>query len=317
MRLLITVGLAIALSAPSLSSALRPQPVSVAPADELLGRWDLVVQSGDTIYPSWLEVRKSGYRTLVGSFVSRFGSARPVANITLNNSTFRFSLPPQWEQGTQELVIEGTLTNDKLAGWMTDALGNRQTWTATRAPAMRRTSRPVWGAPVAIFNGRDLTGWEASGPENQWRVVNGILTNPRSGNNLITKRTFGDFKLHVEFRVPDKGNSGLYLRGRHEVQIEDSYGLEPGSHHAGGVYGFLIPNENAARRPGEWQTYDITLIGREITVVLNGRSVIVAQNIPGITGGALNSAEGEPGPLMLQGDHTSVEFRKIILTPAR
>jgi Domain of Unknown Function (DUF1080) len=301
----------------ALSTTAEASPTRIVPGDEIVGRWDLVVQSGDTVYPSWLEVRRSGFRALVGSFVSRSGSARPVSNIAITNNTLRFSLPPQWERGEQDLVIEGTFTTDKMTGWMTDALGARQTWTATRAPSLVRAAAPVWGRPIAIFNGTDLTGWTPSDPNNQWQVISGVLTNTRSGANLITQRNFTDFKLHVEFRVPAKGNSGIYLRGRHEVQIEDSKGMPPGSLNAGGLYGFLTPNENAALAPGEWQTYDITLVGRMITVVLNGKTVISRQVIPGITGGALDSDEGAPGPLMLQGDHTSVEYRRIVLTPVR
>jgi hypothetical protein len=82
------------------------------------------------------------------------------------------------------------------------------------------------------------------------------------------------------------------------------------------VYGFLPPNEDAARKAGEWQTFDITLVGRLVTVALNGKTVICSQEIPGITGGALDTDEGAPGPLMLQGDHGPVEFRNIVLTPA-
>ena len=185
-----------------------------------------------------------------------------------------------------------------------------------RAPDLRHPE-PTWGTPVAIFNGKDLDGWEAMGPANQWTVVSGILTNPQGGANLRTKTTHADFKLHVEFRVPPKGNSGLYLRGRYEVQVEDSKGLDKNSHHQGGVYGFLTPNENAAGAPGEWQTYDITLVGRLVTVTLNGRTVIRDQEIPGPTGGAMDSNEGEPGPLYLQGDHTSIEYRKIVMTTPR
>jgi 3-keto-disaccharide hydrolase len=110
----------------------------------------------------------------------------------------------------------------------------------------------------------------------------------------------------------------VYLRGRHEVQVEDSpAGDFPLSVHMGGVYGFLWPNENASTGPGKWQTYDITLVGRRVTVVLNGKTVIADQIIPGITGGALDSAEGEPGPILLQGDHKAIEYRNIRLTPAK
>ena len=287
------------------------------PGEELIGRWDLTLTAGSVTYPSWFEVKLSGNRALVGSFVSRGGSARPVSHVVVTGSAFRFAIPPQWEQGDGDLVVEGTLADGKVSGTVTEPNGTRAPFTGVRAPSLVRAAPPRWSAPIPIFNGRDLSGWKASPGTNQWQVINGILTNTRSGANLITERTFTDFKLHVEFRVPKNGNSGIYLRGRHEVQVEDSKGMEPASTHTGGVYGFLVPNENAAGEPGSWQTYDITLVGRLVTVVLNGKTVISMQNIPGITGGALDSNEGEPGPLYLQGDHTSVEYRKIVLTPAR
>jgi hypothetical protein len=147
--------------------------------------------------------------------------------------------------------------------------------------------------------------------------VAGVLTNTQRGANLVTDGTYGDFKLHLEFRYPPSGNSGVYLRGRYEAQIEDSTGRETSTGGLGAIYGFLIPNENAAKGAGEWQTYDITLIGRIVTVVLNGHQVICRVNIPGITGGALDSDEEKPGPIMLQGDHGPVEYRNIVLTMAR
>jgi len=287
-------------------------------AEEIIGRWDLTVIAADKrTYPSWFEVKLSGFRTLVGSFVSGGGSARPVARVIVNGTSFRFTIPPQWEQGDGEMVIEGTVAGGKLSGTITEPNGGTATFTGVRAPTLERAAPARWGSPIAIFNGRDLSGWKPSGSNTKWQVINGILTNTGSGANLITDATFTDFKLHVEFRVPKSGNSGIYLRGRHEVQVEDSKGLEPGSTHTGGVYGFLTPNENAAGEAGTWQTYDITLVGRLITVVLNGKTVISMQNIPGITGGALDSDEGAPGPIYLQGDHTAVEYRKITLTPAK
>src|SRR5438309_5207292 len=89
-------------------------------------------------------------------------------------------------------------------------------------------------------------------------------------------------------RYPKGSNSGIYLRGRYEVQIEDNYGDEPDSHKIGGIYGFLTPSVNAAKRPGEWQTLDIMLVGRVLTIVFNGERIIDRQTIPGITGGALD-----------------------------
>ena len=144
-----------------------------------------------------------------------------------------------------------------------------------------------------------------------------MLTNSEPGNDLLTEQKFTDFKLQAEFRYPKGSNSGIYLRGRYEVQIEDNFGNEPDSHEIGGIYGFLTPIKNAAKEAGEWQTLEITLVGRAVTVVLNGEQVIDRQAIPGITGGALDSDEGAPGPIMLQGDHGPVEFRKLMLTPGR
>lgn len=285
------------------------------PPAAIIGRWDLTVQAASGAYPSWLEVRLSGNNTLVGRFVGQFGSARPVARVEFKDGTVRFSAPPQFEQGTEDLRFDARLDGDRLTGTLTDPAGTRSSFTGVRAPALRH-AEPTWGMPAPLFNGRDLTGWQATGV-NQWTVVHGILTSAKPGSNLRTDKIFTDFKLHVEFRVPAGGNSGIYLRGRHEVQVEDSKGMELDSHHEGGVYGFLDPNENAARAPGEWQSYDITLVGRLVTVVLNGRTVICRQEIPGITGGALDSREGEPGPILLQGDHSSVEYRKVVLTGPR
>jgi hypothetical protein len=167
-----------------------------------------------------------------------------------------------------------------------------------------------------LFNGTDLKGWHTAGP-NQWKVVNGIMSSPASGSNIMTDRKFTDFKLHIEFRLPKGSNSGVYLRGRYEVQIIDSKGMEPSSVLFGGIYGFLPPTEMMAKSAGEWQSYDITLIGRLVTLVANGKTVICRQEIPGITGGAIDSMEGEPGPIMIQGDHGPIDFRNILITPAK
>ncbi len=282
----------------------------------VIGRWDITVTASGTTYPSWLEVQQSGTRTLVGRFVGRGGSARPISKIEFANGVLRFSIPPQWEQGDGDLHVEGKLDGDRLTGWMTDPAGKRLTWTANRTPSLRRTKPPEWGAPIRLAD-TDTSAWQLSGGESQWRVVDHVLTNLKAGANLVTRQRFTDFKLHLEFRCPKDSNSGVYLRGRYEVQIEGTAGLEPINDVLGSIYGFLPPNDDAAGPPGEWQTYDITLVGRQVTVVLNGKTITCGAEIPGTTGGALDSDEGAPGPLMLQGDHGSVEFRNIVLTPAQ
>jgi hypothetical protein len=285
--------------------------------NDLIGRWDLTVNMGDRIAPSWLEIKLSGIKTLVGQFVADGGSARPIAQVHVKEGKIHFSIPPQWDRTDKDMVLEATLENGQLKGTIQASNGKTYTFTGERAPLLKRTNPVVWGEPIQLLNNKDLSGWHGQGKNNQWQNINGVLTSAKSGTNLITDQSFTDFKLHIEFRYPAGSNSGVYLRGRYEVQVEDNAGKEPSSTYFGGIYGFLTPNEMVAKAPGEWQTYDITLIGRRVTVVANGKPIIVDQIIPGITGGALDSKEGEPGPIMLQGDHGPVEYRNIILTPAK
>ncbi len=284
---------------------------------DAIGRWDLTVNMDGRIVPSWLEVKLSGVKTLVGYFVAEGGSARPISHVQVKDGKIHFSIPPQWDRTDKYMDFDAVLANDKLTGTIKSSTGKDYSFTGERAPLLKRTTAPVWGAPKKLLNGKNTDGWHASGNTNQWVLENGILKSPKSGSNLITDQTFTDFKLHIEFRYPAGSNSGVYLRGRYEVQVEDNKGLEPASNLFGGIYGFLTPNEMMAKAPGEWQTYDITLIGRRVTVVANGKAIIVDQTIPGITGGALDSKEGEPGPIMLQGDHGPVEYRNIVITPGK
>jgi hypothetical protein len=287
-------------------------------ANPLLGRWDLTVTDSGNTYPSWLEVRLSGYRTLVGSYVGQFGSVRPIGKIDFdtNSGHFHFVVPPQWERRTNDIVIEGKLEGDTLSGQVPNDAGKNVSWQGRRAPLLVRELAPKWDQPIELFNGHDLTGWKPrhANSKNGWRVQDGLLSNASPGNDLMTERQFTDFKLRADFRYPAGANSGIYLRGRYEVQIEDDFGLEPESHFIGGVYGFLTPRVNTAKQPGEWQTLEITLVGRIVTIVLNGEPVIERQAIPGITGGALDSNEQNPGPLLIQGDHGPIDFRKLTLT---
>ena len=282
--------------------------------NELLGKWDLKIEKDGVKLPSWLEIRKSGYQTLVGRFVYAFGSARPIAEIRQRGESFNFKIPVQWEAETGQMEFKGSITDGYLRGVMGYVDGKTYNWTGTRQPISKYNDAPIWGAPSKLFNDQDLTGWTATG-KNQWTVEEGVLTSTKSGANLVTDQVFNDFKLHLEFRYPEDGNSGVYLRGRYEVQIADNQGDAPLDIKFGGIYGFLEPNEMVAKAPGDWQAFDITLIGNRVTVVANGKTIISDRIIPGITGGALDSDEGMPGPIMLQGDHSPVEYRNIVITP--
>lgn len=290
------------------------QPIMAQFAKTIQGKWDVVIEKDGKALPSWLEIYKSGRSTLVGRFVYAFGSARPIAAIKTTNDKFNFAIPPQWEEGKMDMSFEGMLDGQGLKGTMRYTDGKTYNWTAVKAPTLAYHKNPIWGSPIPLFNGKDLSGWKAMG-ENQWIVENGILKSPKSGANLVTEEQFNDFKLHLEFRYPEGSNSGVYLRGRYEVQIEDNIGMEPSSTLFAGIYGFLTPTEMMAKEPEEWQQFDITLIGRRVTVVANGVPVIIDQTIPGITGGALDSNEGEAGAFFIQGDHGPIEYRNIIVTP--
>ncbi len=282
----------------------------------VVGRWDITINSNGKPQPSWMGIWLSGNSTLVGEFVGSGGSARPVSKVYENNDSFSFAIPPQWDRDTNNMVVKGTVQSDKASGTITFPNGTQSNFTAVRAPSLQRTKAPVWDKAVKIFNGKDVTGWHATGT-NQWIVENGVLKSPHSGSNLVSDNSYTDFKLHIEFRYPPESNSGVYLRGRYEVQIEDRDTTHPDVDHIGAIYGFIAPGEKVAKNANEWQSYDITLVGRMVTVVFNGVTVICNREIPGITGGALDSDEGKSGPLQFQGDHGPIEFRNITIATAQ
>jgi len=285
---------------------------------DVIGRWDLTIDKDGKSLPSWLEVQKSGTHTLIGRYTYAFGSARPISQVMLKDGKYSFSIPPQWEPGDRNMDFEFEAEGDKIHGTMVYTDGKTYNWTGVRAPTMERTKPVVWGAPVKLFDGKDTKGWHTDG-KNQWVVENGILRSKHSGANLITDRKFTDFKLHIEFRYDKGSNSGVYLRGRYETQIIDTKSGEPEplANQFSAIYGFLQPNVMTAKDPGQWQSYDITLVGRTVTIVANGKRVICDAIIPGITGGAIDSKEGEPGPILIQGDHGPIDYRNIVITPAK
>ncbi len=215
-------------------------------------------------------------------------------------------------------MFGGTLVREILSGTVNGPNGTTWKWTGQKSPSLKRSSEPKWGKPIPLFNGKDLTGWKMAGPGTTvWKVEDRSLVSPGNGPELINASSFEDFKLHVEFNCAANSNSGVYLRGRYEVQIETDSIEEPPSHHLGGVYGFLAASPELPRKPGEWQSFDITLIGRWVTVVQNGQTIIDHKEIPGITGGALDSHEELPGPVYLQGSEKGhVAYRSIVITPA-
>lgn len=287
-------------------------------AKNFLGRWDLTLKAPDHEYPSWIEIaNKDGHATAL--FTGRWGNARALPKVDIEGNQITFVSPKGEEDSNADLTFKGTLRDDRVSGTLNGPDGKAWSWSGVRAPSLKRSVAPEWEKPTDVFNGKDLSGWHESkaGPPD-WTVKDGNLITPGNGPELISEEKFQDFKLHIEFKCDKDSNSGVYLRGRYEVQIETDSIAEPASHHTGGVYGFIAPSPELPRSADVWQTFDITLLGRKVTVVQNGRMIVDNQEIPGLTGGALDSHEAEPGRIYLQGSEKGhVFFRRITVARAK
>lgn len=300
------------------SHPVSPKVSSSESIEPFLGRWDLTVNTPTRARPSWIEVSEAQGqpKALVVGFA---GSVTPAATVQMNNGAIEISMPQNpvdYDGGSQ---YTGKRVNGQFVGSETGPNGATLQWTGQRAPSLSGQTVTQWGKPIRLFNGRNLAGWKFADPSKGgvWKVEHHILVKNGSGSELITTAKFFNFKLHVEFNEGPKSNSGVFLRGRYEVQIETDSAAAPANQRQGSVYGFIAPNPEQPRRNNVWQTYDITLVGRTLTVVQNGTTIIDHQEIPGITGGALNSDEGSPGPIYLQGTEAGrVEFRNVVITPA-
>lgn len=305
------------------------------------GAWELTVPGG---HAGWLGVEEKSGRLHAGMMWA-FGSVEPVASASVENDHLVITRNHQYEMKdasgkkvgkTRVETITARLEGDKmlltsLKPAQDGMKEERQQFAGRRSPPMPpapNLKEVQFGEPIRIFNGTDLAGWRLIETEavNGWSARNGLLVNdavqeegkPRkSYGNLRTEAEFEDFNLKLEARVQQGGNSGIYLRGIYEVQVADSYGQPPESHRIGAIYSRITPTSNPANPPGEWQSFDITLVDRHVTVILNGQTIIANQPLLGCTGGALWSDVSRPGPIYFQGDHTGVEYRNIVLRPVR
>jgi len=303
-----------------LAGALAAQEPPKMPAgDGYVGRWNVrITDAADTFASGGFQVAKKD-GALSAGVVWRWGSYLPAKSVELKDGTL--VIVREETKGKID-TFEARLEGETLKGKVTYPDGKVHHFEGKRAPLLLSKKAPAWGAPVTMFDGKTLAGWKLrdTTKKNGWAVVNGELAvvDPKDNADLVSEQGFQDMKLHIEFNVEPKSNSGVYLRGRYEIQILDNpdQKMALDSHGCGGVYSRIAPKVVAAKPAGEWQTYDITFVGRQITVVLNG-TTIVDGVVDGITGGALSPFEGEPGPLMLQGDHGKVRFRNVVVTPAR
>jgi len=271
-----------------------------------------------------LEVSGAGTENLRGRFMGApVGLLDDIPRLSISEGELRFALEGKFrkEHGLEKGLYWARLEDGKLKGTF-EIEGDPSTyleWTGVRAPALPDKDDASWkrGEPVALFNGHDLAGWQPVPPGHPlgWVVRDGILSALPGATDLMSDKKFGNFIVDAEYRIEPRANSGIVLRGRYEVQIADDADRPTSNRGTGAILGRIAPTLNAERSAGEWQMLVVRLVGREVTVILNGIRVVNRHSIDGPTSIALDTNEAEPGPILLQGNHGPVEFRRIVVYP--
>ena len=283
------------------------------------GRWNLTGTGADANRVYWLEVTDQGGQ-LKGMFLNRSSSPLALASVKVENGTLVFQLPPG-RDNKPGLEFRGKLEGGKLIG-STVYPDRTVNWVGVRPPKFPgadANAKHAFGTPVALFDGKSLDHFvpQTGAAIQNWEVADGIATNTPPSSNLVSKEKFKDFRIQAEYKLGAESNSGIYLRGRYELQVLDDFGKPAESHGHMAIYGWTAPRVNASKPTGEWQTMEAVLVGNRVTVTLNGQKVHDNAEIQAITGGALDADEAAPGPIMIQGDHAKVWFRKIVVTPIK
>jgi hypothetical protein len=290
---------------------------------EFNGRWDISANGLSAPHGWWLEVSGAGTDNLKGKFLGSPVGLLDEIQLSISEGELRFALEARFrkDRNLEKGLYWARLEDGKLKGTF-EIEGDPSSyleWTGVRAPALPDHDDGSWkrGDPVVLFNGRDLAGWEAVPPGRPggWVVKDGALTALFGAPDLISDKKFLNFVVDAEYRMEPHSNSGIGLRGRYEVQITDDADRPASNRATGSILGRLAPTLNAERPAGEWQMLVARLVGREVTVIVNGIRVINRQSIEGPTAIALDSNETEPGPILLQGNRGTVEFRRIVVYP--
>jgi hypothetical protein len=311
---------------------------AVSVPKKLLGDWSLDMESG---MPAWMSIVEEDGETLV---YMRFyiGPSGPYKNVKVEDGRIQFEIRRQRKNqpltittvdaGLKNGKLKGTVVRKKEGSPLRQAQGRpveKESFTGKKIspmPPKPDLSKVRFGSPVMLFNGKDLTGWRAYEPDKLfgWSVKDGVMVNttPKTDfsatgayANLRTVDEWDDFYLHIEFLVGEQRNSGVYLKGMYEAQVVDRDSRMQGMSGPGAIFGTILPSHNAGRVGGEWQSYDIILVDRHVTVILNGQKVIDNEPIRYPTAGAIYTNPDGPGPIYLQGDHTAVQYRNVLLAP--
>ena len=285
-----------------------------------LGRWNMTGTGQDANRVYWLEVSDKGGQ-LSGMFLNRSSSPFQLPNIKVENGSLVFQLAPGADK-KPGAEFKAKLEGGKLVGTTTTPEGRTINWVGVRPPkwpASNANATHKYGTPVDLVGPTSQTV-DHFGPQTGDKVVNwafedGVLTNTPPSSNLVSKEKFKDFRAQLEYKLGKESNSGLYLRGRYEIQIVEDFGKPPDSHSHAAIYGWTPPAKNASKPIGEWQTLEVVLVGNRVTVTLNGQRVHDNAEIQAITGGALDADESAAGPILLQGDHSKVWVKRLTITP--
>lgn len=283
------------------------------------GRWNINVQTPRS-RAWWLEVQGAGTSKVTGSFVGApGGQVDAIEGMRVENGElmFGFERKPALKQ-TFRARFDKVKGVDTLRGTRDEVVDGKLSpvvaWTAERAPVLREKDDGSWkpARTVDVFDGKSTAGWRlllAGRPD--WFVQDGLLKNNKGAADLVSEAKFWNMEVRAEFRYARGSNSGIALRGRYEIQIIDNFGKAPDMHGTGALYSRIAPSVNASKAPGEWQTMVMRLVGRELTVVLNGTKVIDRREVIGPTAMVISPKEDTPGSIVLQGDHGLVEFRRL------
>ena len=308
---------------PSLALLFLPAALAFGADQDFNGRWDITANTKPRPRAYWLELTGAGTSDPSGWFVSAYGGDRnKIDTISIKNGELVWGFNTRTSRdGKQQRIAtwHARLNNGKLEGTFGIDGEAMTPFTGVHAPVINEKDDGSWveGKPVPLFNGKDLTGWKPLNPSAgmKWSVVDGVLRNAPPTSDIISDQKFWNFTLHVDFKIVEHSNSGIGLRGRYEIQILDDYGQPPNTHGAAALYSRIAPSVNASKKPGEWQSYDIRLVGRTLTVVHNGTKVLDKVPVDGLTAIANNAEEAEPGPFIVQGDHSYVEIKSFVVTP--
>ena len=278
-----------------------------------LGAWNITGDAPNSANIYWLEVKETGGTPTV-LFLNRGGSPVEAKDVKIANGELTFTIAGNNPKNVVSLKESGGKLTGTVGATPVKVTGVRPPkWGACDANA-----KHTFGQPVALFDGKSMAAWDVQtkGKPMGWAVEDGAMTNSPPANNLVSKETYKDYRVDAEYKLSPKGNSGIYMRGRYEMQVLDDAGAAPGDVHGHmSIYSRKAPDKNVSKPAGEWQTAQITIVGNCLTAVLNGVTVHDNARIAGITGGALDARETEPGPVMIQGDHEKVWFRKVVVTP--